>query len=480
MNYELDIVLGDSIKSLGTWMGTKLIKIYLLKMKEVVSLDEYAINHGERVKRKSFMGFGAEKEFLSIPLNSRNIFNQVCSKNTELEPMFKHFKDGILGSLIEYELKPQGEGEGEGENGEEENGDNQSENNQNQEQDNQEQEDQNGGGGQDNQNDQDEQEQEQEAEGQAGDETKEDEDNKENEQQWSDSKNGTRLKDLMDSIEENKPFSYDSKRNLSTFDKKAKFVSLPRRSRKEYRFTPEEIKNGEFLVKLLDISFEPKSDVVKSLRLGKLDVSKIAEVPAGNLSVYSREIEDQDTQPFSVCILADLSGSMKYETRVQDQFSVLNSLYLSMRAILPDDKLYIYGHTGSYTPEIYTFYSPYDTEYEKNISDYHYIDWCQNYDGPVVEAIHKKIRERTDDRVIFITLSDGEPYGEGYGGPRDNADFKKILEKARRDSFVTVGIGMQSRHVQQLYTYSKVVWDLTDLPKEVSGVINKVVRTEFK
>ena len=175
-----------------------------------------------------------------------------------------------------------------------------------------------------------------------------------------------------------------------------------------------------------------------------------------------------------------MSGSMRNGTRIPSQLHMLNTLYLAMSQILPPDKLYIYGHTGDYTPEIFTFYSPYDTDYEKNIKFYHDVHWCQNYDGPVIEAIHKKVRESNDDRIIFISLSDGEPAGNSYGGEEHNEELKRILERARRDEFVTVGIGIQADHVKELYTYSKVVNDLKLLPKEVSSIINQVVRAEFQ
>jgi cobalamin biosynthesis protein CobT len=247
-----------------------------------------------------------------------------------------------------------------------------------------------------------------------------------------------------------------------------------------YRFTEAEKKDSEMLIKLLDISFDPKSDDVKNLRIGKLDTSKIAEIPAGNMSVYKQTVEEQDTKPFSVCILADMSGSMGHGSRIQSQRHILNTLYLAMSQILPPDKLYIYGHSGDCSPEIYTFYSPYDPEYEKNIKFYNNVHWCQNYDGPVIEAIHKKVRETNDDRIIFISLSDGEPCGNGYGGQAHNEELKRILERARRDEFVTVGIGIEADHVGALYTYSKVVNDLRLLPKEVSSIVNQVVRVEFQ
>jgi hypothetical protein len=285
----------------------------------------------------------------------------------------------------------------------------------------------------------------------------------------------------MKEINESKPWSHT--KSLSEFSEKPKFVPFDKKEIKEenaYRFTEAEKKDAEMLIKLLDISFDPKSDDVKNLRIGKLDTSKIAEIPAGNMSVYKQTVEEQDTKPFSVCILADMSGSMGQGNRIPAQHHILNTLYLAMREILPEDKLFIYGHSGEYTPEIYTFYSPHDTEYEKNIRFYNQVSLQQNYDGPVIEAIHKKVRETNDDRIIFISLSDGAPAGNNYGGHAHNEELKRILERARRDEFVTVGIGIEADHVGQLYTYSKCVWDLKLLPKEVSSIVNQVVRVEFQ
>ena len=295
-------------------------------------------------------------------------------------------------------------------------------------------------------------------------------------------RNGKTIQDYMKEISESKPYSYSS--SLSDFSETPKFVSFAQRVKTEnptpYKFKPGEIKNAEALIKLLDINFDPTSAEVKNLKMGKLDVSKIAEIPAGNLSVYKQTVEEQDTKPFSVCILADMSGSMGHGGRIPAQRHIMNTLYLAMSQILTPDKLYIYGHSGDYTPEIFTFYSPYDTDYEKNIQFYNSVNWCQNYDGPVIEAIHKKVRETNDDRIIFISLSDGQPSGNNYGGHEHNEELKRILERARRDEFVTVGIGIQADHVTELYTYSKVVNDLKFLPKEVSSIINQVVRAEFQ
>ena len=459
IDFDLDVkASGEAASELGTWQAEKLIKLYILKAKEKGLIEKFT---SKVIERPSFFGT-VIKKYSVVSLNNLAILSTICTSYPEMAPMFEHYKDSILSSTIEMEIqepepkknkgdKGKGEGEGEGqpqgEKEEEGEGD-----------------DEGQGEGECDGEDEKESESGSPAEG----------------KQTPKGKSGKSIQDLMGEINESKPWSV-ADRSLTAFSEKPKFTAFGKKdSISSYQFNAEEKRDSELLIKLLDINFDPKSDEVKNLKLGKLDTSKIAEVPAGNLSIYKQRVEEQDTKPFSVCILADMSGSMSQGKRIPSQLHMLNTLYLAMSQILPPDKLYIYGHSGDYTPEIFTFYSPYDTDYEKNIQFYHDVHWCQNYDGPVIEAIHKKVRETNDDRIIFISLSDGQPSGNNYGGHEHNEELKRILERARRDEFVTVGIGIQADHVTELYTYSKVVNDLKLLPKEVSSIINQVVRAEFQ
>ena len=459
IDFDLDVkASGEAASELGTWQAEKLIKLYILKAKEKGLIEKFT---SKVIERPSFFGT-VIKKYSVVSLNNLAILSTICTSYPEMAPMFEHYKDSILSSTIEMEIqepepkknkgdKGKGEGEGEGqpqgEKEEEGEGD-----------------DEGQGEGECDGEDEKESESGSPAEG----------------KQTPKGKSGKSIQDLMGEINESKPWSV-ADRSLTAFSEKPKFTAFGKKdSISSYQFNAEEKRDSELLIKLLDINFDPKSDEVKNLKLGKLDTSKIAEVPAGNLSIYKQRVEEQDTKPFSVCILADMSGSMGHGGRIPAQRHIMNTLYLAMSQILTPDKLYIYGHSGDYTPEIFTFYSPYDTDYEKNIQFYHDVHWCQNYDGPVIEAIHKKVRETNDDRIIFISLSDGQPSGNSYGGHEHNEELKRILERARRDEFVTVGIGIQADHVTELYTYSKVVNDLKLLPKEVSSIINQVVRAEFQ
>ena len=492
LSYSLDINAGTEIKKdLGSYLGDKLVKIYIAKAKELELLNKLEC---VEVEKRTY--FGTPKKYSSLLLSNDEVFEKICASNTELAPMFVNFKQGIYQTTIDLELPPEnedgdgdgdgqedqekkegdgsgkGDGKGEGEDGDDKegSGDGDGEG---------EDDDSKDGEGKGQGKDGEGKDGEGEGEGQpnGGTDTVKPGDKK--------GKQGKSLREFVSEIGERKPFVAGKK--LSRYDgKEAKFVSFTERIRKNsskirpYQFSDQERMISENLIKMLDINFDPKSDHVKNLKLGTLDTSKIAEVPAGNLSVYKQVVEEQDTKPFSVCILADMSGSMCQRSRVQSQLTLINSLYLAMRQILPEDKLYIYGHSGQYQPEIYNFYTPYDTDYERNIKFYQKVSWYENYDGPVVEKIHKTIREKTDDRIIFITLSDGLPCGNNYGGDADNKDLKRILEKARRDSFVTVGIGIEADHVDQLYTYSKSIYDLSTIARDASSLINKVVRAEFQ
>ena len=497
LSYKVDLSVANEVKEdLGFYLGEKLLKIYILKLRDNGFLDELPC---EIIEKSSYFGTTV-KRYSSISLNHLEVFDSICSRYIELAPLFREYKEGILSSTIDFEI-PQdqgGDGEGKGEKqegegkGEKKEGDGEGEG-----EDEGEGEGNGEGEGKGEKKEGDVEgdgegdgEGEGEGEGKKGGKKpggKKPNGRKKGAGEGVDprtilGKEGKSLMDHLRNIEERKPVTYS--KSLSKFSKEAKFVTFTERIKIDkpdpYHFERVEKTIAENLVKMLDISFDPKSDVVKNLKLGKLDTSKIAEVPAGNMSIYKQIVEEQDTKPFSVCILADMSGSMCQGRRVSSQLTLLNALYLAMREILPEDKLFIYGHSGDYEPEIFTFYTPYDTDYERNIQYYSRVRWCENYDGPVIEKIHKSIREKTEDRIIFISLSDGMPCGSGYGGTEDNEDLKRIIEKTRRDSFVTVGIGIEADHVEELYQYSKSVFNLTNIAKEASSLINRVVRQEFQ
>jgi nitric oxide reductase activation protein len=235
------------------------------------------------------------------------------------------------------------------------------------------------------------------------------------------------------------------------------------------------------IVQKLDITFDPDRDDIHSLKQGKLDTRKLAEAVAHNDHIYFRTEEDQKTKPFSVVILCDESGSMNHDGRLGKQYQLVKILHAAFSEIMPQDRISVYGHSGDDVPEIYVYQDKYNPGFTKTIEGMKRRDLRENYDGPVVESLHERIRSQTSDNILMIVISDGSPAGEhGYGGLEAMADLKRIIEKCKRDNFVTMGIGFGYSGVKELYSYNAVIHNMSEVVEKATTLLNKVVKTEFQ
>jgi len=305
-------------------------------------------------------------------------------------------------------------------------------------------------------------------------------------------------KGLIDESKKYEPFSWTASAASFSSDfkelkKQTTFRSLVhfKGKVKAVKYNADQTLASSKLVDLLDINFDPKQDKVDNLRNGKLDISKIATVPSGNTKVYYTVEENISTKPFSVCILMDESGSMdqyrsggKFSSPCYYQHDLVKILYKTFSQILPKDKLYVYGHSGDEKthakPEIRVYHDPYNQNFEDVFEAQGEVAFNENYDGIVIEKIYDHIRSRTSENILFISISDGYPSGVSYGGHDANDEMKRVIEKCRRDGFVTVGIGFNHGGVKELYNYSTSISDLKESPKLVSALLNRVVKLEFQ
>ncbi len=260
-----------------------------------------------------------------------------------------------------------------------------------------------------------------------------------------------------------------------------KFIKVVSNSRSLY-YCSNQKKDAENLIRMLDVNYDKKQDKIDSLKCGKLSPQKIAEVPAGNMHIYHRIEEDQATKPFSVVILCDESGSMEGPLFDQ-QHSLVKTLYLTFSQIMPSEQIFVFGHAGGANPDVYIYQDKLNPGFEETFVSQLDRNLGENYDGPVIESIYERVRKQApNDNILLITVSDGYPSGDRYGGPPAMKELHRIVEKCKRDSFVTVGIGIGDYDgVKSLYKYNTVIkYDGEDLVKNVSKVINIAVKTEFQ
>lgn len=272
-------------------------------------------------------------------------------------------------------------------------------------------------------------------------------------------------------------FTHSTPLSSGVLKSRTKFKSVRKRN-EATRYSADETLQANKLANMLDISFDPREDRIDNLKAGKLSIHKLAEMESGNTSVYHRYEENQTTKPFSVCILMDESGSMTY--RIPQQVSLAKVLYKAFSESVPDDKIYVFGHTGESSPDIYIYQDKFNPDFEYTIDDQLSRNLFENYDGPVIESIYERVRQQTNDNIIFVLISDGAPSGMNYGGPKAWEEMKRIIEKCKRDGFVTVGVGLDFGAVAEIYPYHTVIHDYSKMVANVSTLINTVVKTEFQ
>jgi hypothetical protein len=294
---------------------------------------------------------------------------------------------------------------------------------------------------------------------------------------------GSLLTAALNDIDERKPFIpfWRISADGSNFEnlKKAARVKLQNEAPTPLVYTKEETRAADKLLGFLDISFEKDVSKITSLKTGKIDIPKIAEVVAGNHMIHFRKELHDRTKPFSVCILNDESGSMSGE-KSRMQHVVTKILYNTFSQILPPSKIFVYGHSGDNYPDIRVYNDKYNNRFESSYGTQSGNYYCQNYDGPVIDIVYDKVRAQTDENILFIVISDGYPNGNSYGGYNDIQDLKRVVERCKRDGFVTCGIGFQHDGVKDLYQYTTVVNDISKSPVLISGLINNVVKSEFQ
>jgi hypothetical protein len=263
---------------------------------------------------------------------------------------------------------------------------------------------------------------------------------------------------------------YKDRNSLETLQVTTRNVDKQTRKSK---INTEQVVFAKKLVNLLDITQDPKPEVIKNLLQGVMDDEKLPEILAGNNRIYMRRVENESVKPFKVVILGDYSGSMEGNNKFGFQKNVLKSLYYVFNDLLGIQDLEIYGHSGYHEPILYRFHSPEYPHFLETIDTK--IELCENYDGPIIEHIHKMVRTKSDKAVLFISLSDGEPCGENYGGSAAIQRMKQVMEKIKRDNFVTVGVGMLYMNNDGIYQYS-VTLDNLSKANGIAQVVNRAVK----
>lgn len=181
---------------------------------------------------------------------------------------------------------------------------------------------------------------------------------------------------------------------------------------------------------------------------------------------YNKKYPD-DEPKMAVAVLVDESGSMSWCDRVTSARTAAIVLYDFCTSLgIP---LAMYGHTedwdGKPIVEIYN-YTEFDSV-DKN-DRFRVMDMsarCGNRDGAALRFVAERLEKRPEKVKILITISDGQPAGNGYGGTAAEADLRGIKREYKNKgvTMFAAAIGDDKPNIERIYKEGFL--DITDINK---------------
>ena len=220
--------------------------------------------------------------------------------------------------------------------------------------------------------------------------------------------------------------------------------------------------------------------VLRGMRSGLLDTSKLAEAYQGVPTVYLREGEVK-TDKISVCLLVDESGSMmgERETAARDTAVLINEAI----GKVPNVDLFIYGHTGDIrrtgTTEI-TIYREHGFDSRKALGGI--SAKCENRDGTAIYETAKRVRKQTKQDVLMFVISDGTPAARGYSGSAAMNHTKIMVEKTEALGFSVVQVCINPYYDPgTMFKHFVILKNMATLSVDLNKVIkNALLKTTKK
>lgn len=187
-----------------------------------------------------------------------------------------------------------------------------------------------------------------------------------------------------------------------------------------------------------------ESSTMRGMRSGNLDEYKIIDALQGSKTVHYQRTEKQ-VKSVNIVLLIDESGSMMTRTRFID---AAKSAILIEQAFkkFPVGKLFIYGFTGDYKDSNGSIHHNYIIRYREpglnipfGLGDVR--PRANNRDGECIRAVANRVREITNEPMLFFIISDGQPSANGYGG---FADTRAAVVEVTKKKFFPIQIGIGS------------------------------------
>lgn len=251
-----------------------------------------------------------------------------------------------------------------------------------------------------------------------------------------------------------------------------------------------------------------KSDCVKygGLKRGKLNSSALFRVAVGDDRVFYKKTESV-SQEVAITLLIDLSGSMFGQNKIcvamqsaEIFASVLSKLNINFeilgftaltrsyhRMSKEDHKQYrdLAYPRGPYTrisPITTYVFKAFGNNYSKKemkrmiaASETKGIKMEENLDGDSVEYALNRLATQPEPRKIMFVFSDGMPSSRYEDHRVLSAHLKGVVQKAEKDGFEIIGIGIKTSAVKSFYENNVVVNNIKELPNVTMKELERIL-----
>lgn len=218
---------------------------------------------------------------------------------------------------------------------------------------------------------------------------------------------------------------------------------------------------------------------IKGMRSGRLDTNKLVEARQHVPTVYER-MGEVKTDKLAVTILIDESGSMGGSkiAKAKQAAIFLNEAFGKQ----PDVELFIYGHTANDhhsgdSTEMMIYREP---GVRNRFSLGRVEARSNNRDGQAILETAKRVRKFTQNPMVMIVISDGQPSASGYGGTSGMEHTRKMVIKAEAMGMQVIQVAIDSVDSGRMFKNFVAMKNMKTFPNDLVNYLKVRVNKNIK
>ena len=284
---------------------------------------------------------------------------------------------------------------------------------------------------------------------------------------------------------------FNSEEDLKGTDYDAVFVKEPITYSTKNKYDSSRVKVGlgaSVIKESLKFLHRDYKLTLNNMRSGYLDVNRLAEGSMGVPTVYKKFGTDR-SEKISLVLLMDESGSTSScdiespTGRISRAECIRDTAVMiteAVKGIQTVENFFSYGFStyGSASNEKTEIYIYREPDYNNPIQLGNIKSRLNNRDGEAIINVAKRVRKFTNNKCLFIVLSDGEPYGSGYGGDKAIQHTKRSVKQATKMDFIMlqVAVNRDAAKSKDMYPLCVDFSNSKDIPKAISSFLKTKLR----